>query len=189
MVRGSVEKHYDSVSPSYSILLREYCCELRQKHLHDVLVRVALSQWKPNEALRRHSADQVDFVPHGLLRQRVVFVRLIPAVWTKVGCRYPGFVYINHVCSFWVDLEHFTRIQVPKNSVLLRVANVCDSLDATVTEVELLLQDSDDSSKRYLCSCALARFKLDLLGIPDALPSCTRWMNCTNDACLFSCLS
>ena len=62
---------------------------------------------------------------------------------------------------------------MPKNSVLFRVANVCDTLYTTVAESELLLQDSDDRLKRYLRSCAFARFKLDLLGVPDALPSLT----------------
>ena len=76
-----------------------------------------------------------------------------------------------------------------KNSVLLRVSNVSDSLDSTEAEAELLLQDSENCSKRHLCSCVFARFKLDLLGVPNTLPSLTRRMNCTNDASLFSCSS
>ena len=44
VVRGTVEKHHDSFSPADSVLLRECCSKLRQKHLHHVLVRVALSQ-------------------------------------------------------------------------------------------------------------------------------------------------
>ena len=124
-----------------------------------------------------------------LLRQRVVLVRSIPAVRTKVAYRYPTLVNIHDVCAFWVDLDHFASVQVSKDSVLFRVANVCDPLHTTVTEAKLLLHNSDNWSKRYLRSSVFARFKLDLLGVPDAQPGLACWMNCTDDACLFSFLS
>ena len=58
-----------------------------------------------------------------------------------------------------------------KDSVLFRVANVCDPLHTTVAVAELVLHNSGNYSKRYLRSSVFARFKLDLLGVPEALPS------------------
>lgn len=185
MVGSSVEKYYDSFSPPSPILLRESWCKLRQKHHHDVLVRVALSQWKPNGTFRWNRADHVDFVSKTLLWQRVVLVRLIPAMRTKVADGYPTLVDVNDVRTFWIDLEHFTSVEMSKNSILFRVANVCDPLHTTVAEAELLLQNSDNCSKRYLRSSVFARFKLDLLSVPDTLPSLACRMNCTDDTCLF----
>ena len=187
MIRSPVEKYNKSVSPSSPILLRPDLSELWQKHLHDVLVSVALSQREPNEALRWNSANQVHFVSHRLFWQRVVLARSIPAVRAEVGDRHPALVNIDYVCAVWVDLEHLTSIQVSKNSVLFRVTNVRDSLDATKAEVELLLQDSQNCTKRHFSSYVFARFKLDLLCIPDALLSLTRRLYCANDASLFTC--
>ena len=185
MVGSSVEKYYDSFSPPSPIFLRESWCKLRQKHHHDVLVRVALSQWKPNGTFRWNRADHVDFVSKALLWQRVVLVRLIPAMRTKVADGYPTLVDVNDVRTLWIDLEHFTSVEVSKNSILFRVANVCDPLHTTVAEAELLLHNSDNCSKRYLRSSVFARFKLDLLSVPDTLPSLACRMNCTDDTCLF----
>ena len=105
----------------------------------------------------------------------------------EVGDRHPALVNIDYVCAIRVDLEHLTSIQVSKNSVLLRVTNMRDSLDTTEAEPELLLQDSENCTKRHFSSYVFARFKLDLLGIPDALLSLTHRLYCTNDTSLFTC--
>ena len=76
-----------------------------------------------------------------------------------------------------------------KDSILFRVANVSDPLHTTVAEAKLLLQNSDNFSQRYLRSSVFARFKLDLLCVPDTLPSLACRMNRTDDTCLFCFLS
>lgn len=189
MVGCSIEKQNDSFSPSSPILLRKSWCKFRQKHHHDVLVCVALSQWKPNGTFRRHRADHVYFVSQALLWQRVVLVRLIPAMRTKVADGYPALIDVHDVRTFWIDLEHFASVEVSKDSILFRVANVSNPLHTTVAEAELLLQNSDNFSQRYLRSSVFARFNLDLLGVPDTLPSLACRINRTDDTSLFCFLS
>ena len=88
---------------------------------------------------------------------------------SKVGDRNPALVDVDDMSAFRVDLKHLSSVQVPEDFILLRIANMRDPLDTTVAVAELVLQDFADRSKWNTGLCELARFKLDLSGVPDVL--------------------
>lgn len=96
---------------------------------------------------------------------------------SKVGDRNPALVDVDDMSAFRVDLKHLSSIQVPEYFVLLRITNMRNPLDTSVAVAEPVLQYFADHSKWYSGTCALARFKLNLSGIPDVLLIHTSLMN------------
>ena len=123
---------------------------------------------------------------HRLLWHRVVSVRAVPAVISKVGDRNPALVDVDDMSAFRVDLKHLSSVQVPEDFVLLRIANMRNPLDTTVAVAEPVLQDFADRSKWDTGTSALARFKLDLSGVPDVLLIHARRMNSQDYASFLS---
>ena len=123
---------------------------------------------------------------HRLLWHRVVSVRAVPAVISKVGDRNPALVDVDDMSAFRVDLKHLSSVQVPEDFILLRIANMRNPLDTTVAVAELVLQDFADRSKWDTGTSALARFKLDLFGVPDVLLIHARRMNSADYASFLS---
>ena len=105
---------------------------------------------------------------------------------SKVGDRNPALVDVDDMSAFRVDLKHLSSVQVPEDFVLLRIANMRDPLDTTVAVAELVLQDFADRSKWDTGTSALARFKLDLSGVPDVLLIHARRMNSADYASFLS---
>ena len=105
---------------------------------------------------------------------------------SKVGDRNPALVDVDDMSAFRVDLKHLSSVQVPEDFILLRIANMRDPLDTTVAVAELVLQDFADRSKWDTGTSALARFKLDLSGVPDVLLIHARRMNSADYASFLS---
>ena len=115
VVRRPVQDHDDLLAPPGPVLGSEGGCQLRQEHLHDVLLRVALRLSQPDWSLGRDSHDDVDLVPQHSVHHRVGATAHVPATAPEVGLWHPGLVDVDHMLPFAVDLQHFASVEVAQH--------------------------------------------------------------------------
>ena len=78
---------------------------------------------------------------------------------------------------------------MPEYFVLLRVAYMCNALDAKIAELELVTQYACYCFEGDFCANTLACVDLDLFGVPDALLIRSCALNSADNTCFLSVLS
>ena len=111
VIRRTIHEEDDVLPPGVCKLLADGLTQVRQEHLHDVLVSVALGQRQPDVALRGDCNYHVDPVAHLAFRHAVVSSLGHPAPPPEVTLRDPGLVDVHDVLALAVDLEHLLGVQ------------------------------------------------------------------------------
>ena len=156
MVRGSIHQQNNTIPPTCSILRRELNRQLRQEHLHQVLVCVALRLWNPHNTLRWQSKNDVDFMSQWSRWHRVSFTNSAPTLSLEIGNRHPTLVYVHNMIPFRIELEHLACVDVSENLASFGVSSMRDPLNTFETQLEPGLQDIVYSSKWHLRITILA---------------------------------
>ena len=144
---------------------------MRKKHLHHILISVALRQWQPHVSFRWYGSDHIDPVTHHSLWHRVVLAPLVPTCPSVISRWYPGFVDVYNEATLVVDLKHLLCVETAQDSVLFRVSHQWNPLDFAIAQPKLLFHRVDDSFGRHIEVCLLLNLKFNLLGRPNALLS------------------
>ena len=158
------------VVPPVGPLLAEQLGQAREKHQHDVAVRVELRQAQVQLAVGVERSNHVHTVAQRLVADRVLFASQPPLLVAKVEVGQPRLVNVDDAYTLLQQLKHLLGVAHPHDQAPLGVALERHLLEDAVPHVEVVLQDPLHARDRDVETLAVEQMGFDLLGSPDVLP-------------------